>query len=275
MSFVVVIPARYASTRLPGKLLRPIAGKPLLQYTYEQAQKSGAQRIFIATDDQRIADAANGFSAEVVLTSEGHPSGTDRIAELVEKMAFSDNTVVVNVQGDEPLIPPENIQHVAGKLADATSADMTTLCIPIKHSEELFNPNVVKVVLDNQGYALYFSRSTMPWNRDAFPDNYPGFTQKYLNSVKLDNLQCPYYRHIGLYAYRAGFLKRYVKLPPSALEKAEALEQLRVLSNGFRIQVVITTDDSSIGVDTEADLQRVRAIIESNVESTIESNRSG
>lgn len=264
MSFIVVIPARYASIRLPGKLLSPVAGKPLLQYTYEQAQKSGAQRVLIATDDQRIVAAAKGFSAEVVLTSSDHPSGTDRIAEVVEKLSLDDRCVVVNVQGDEPLIPPENIQHVAKKLMQSENADMTTLCTPINDKEALFNPNAVKVVLDNQGNALYFSRATIPWNREAFPSNYSGLTEKDLNAVDVDDFQCPYYRHIGLYAYRVGFLKRYVTLPPSVLEKVEALEQLRALSNGFKIQVAITENDSSIGVDTEEDLQRVRSIIESS-----------
>jgi len=268
VSFVVVIPARYASTRLSGKLLRSIAGKPLLQHTYEQVKKSGAQRVFIATDNQRIVDAAKGFAAEVVLTSTHHPSGTDRIAELVEKQGLSEDVVVVNVQGDEPLIPPENIQSVVTKLAESSKADMATLCIPIKSNKELFNPNVVKVVLDNQGYALYFSRSTIPWSRDVFPRHYPGFTKKNINAIAIDELQCPYYRHIGLYAYRVDFLKRYVKLPPDPLEKVEALEQLRVLANGYKIQVEISSNDSSIGVDTEEDLRRVKAIIESRYMSS-------
>lgn len=244
-AFKVVIPARYASSRLPGKPLLEIAGRPMLQYVHEQALQSGAGEVIIATDDQRIVDAANGFGATVCMTSATHESGTERLAEVAENMAWDDQAIVVNVQGDEPLLPPALIQQVAEGLASHPDAAVATLAYPMRQADEIADPNIVKVVLNNEGYALYFSRAPIPCRRDA--------------SVATDAL--PALRHIGLYAYRAGFLKHYRQLQPSPLEDVEKLEQLRVLWHGLKIFVAIASEMPGHGVDTEDDLQRVEKIL--------------
>jgi 3-deoxy-manno-octulosonate cytidylyltransferase (CMP-KDO synthetase) len=258
VSFTVVIPARYASTRLPGKLLLDLAGKPVLQHVYERAKESGAEQVIIATDSQEIVSTAKNFSAEVVLTSTEHHSGTDRIAEVVEKYQLLDETVIVNVQGDEPLIAPVNINQVAVDLEHHSDASIATLCTEIDSGEDLLNPHTVKVVTDDRGYALYFSRAPIPWNRDQFAES----LQELQKSLDLQQLQGAYYCHMGIYAYRAGFLKTYVQLPQSFLEKTEALEQLRALSNGYKIYVGVTHRDESIGIDTVNDYHKVKEMME-------------
>ncbi len=249
MSFTVVIPARFASSRLPGKPLLDIEGKPMLQRVYEQAQKSEASRIIIATDDQRIAEAASGFGAEVCLTSDQHPSGTDRLQEVAQTLGFYADDIIVNVQGDEPLIPPRLINQVAHNLAADPAAGISTLCEQIEDLAAVHNPNVVKVVTDARGYALYFSRATISWARDAFSEA--------LNQLP----PSPLYRHIGLYGYRVKMLNDFVSWQPAPIEQAEQLEQLRALWNGVRIHVAVADERHPAGVDTAEDLERVRVHI--------------
>ena len=243
--FVVVIPARLASTRLPGKVLLTIAGKPMVRHVYERACASGAERVIVAVDDVRVAQAVAG--AETCLTSSGHRSGTERIAEVVRRLAFAPDTVVVNVQADEPLLPPSLVRQVAANLAARPEAAVATLCEPIASVEAVFDPNVVKVVRDRDGYALYFSRAPVPWDRSGFPGRRgwrPG----------------AHFRHLGLYAYRAGYVEACARRSPGALETLEALEQLRVLDGGERIHVEEAAAAPGPGVDTEADLASVRAL---------------
>ncbi|MGE7957800.1 3-deoxy-manno-octulosonate cytidylyltransferase [Pseudomonas sp. NPDC089530] len=249
--FTVVIPARFASTRLPGKPLQLIAGKPMIQHVWEQARKSSAQRVVVATDDARIVEACQGFGAEVVLTREDHNSGTDRLAEVASQLGLAADAIVVNVQGDEPLIPPAVIDQVAANLAAHTEARMATLAEPIEDVETLFNPNVVKVVSDLNGLALTFSRATLPWARDAFAQDRSQLPAG-----------VPYRRHIGIYAYRAGFLHDFVSWGPCWLESTEALEQLRALWHGVRIHVADALEAPPAGVDTAEDLERVRRLLE-------------
>lgn len=244
MSFVVVIPARHASTRLPGKALLDIAGKPMVQRVYEQAMASSASRVIVATDHQAIAEACAGFGAEACMTRADHPSGTDRLAEVVQQLALPDDTIVVNVQGDEPFIPPAVIDQVAALLSGNT-AEMATLCEPLASYDDLVNPNVVKLVADAAGRALYFSRAPIPWARDAFAHQ-PGVLPD-------SGLYC---RHIGIYAYRAGFLKRYTNLTASPLEQLESLEQLRVLWHGGTIMSARACATVPGGIDTQADYER-------------------
>ncbi|MFC3120265.1 3-deoxy-manno-octulosonate cytidylyltransferase [Agaribacter flavus] len=250
MSFIVVIPARYASTRFPGKPLAKINGRPMLAHVYERAQASGAKRVIIATDDERIATLVKDIGAELCMTSEHHTSGTTRISEVIETCAIADDEIVVNVQGDEPFIPSENIQQVAENLARYADYPMATLCFPITCDEDLFNPNVVKVVQNTNGSALYFSRSPIPYPQ--------GFVQNHGLSKPLAALPTSYYRHIGIYAYRAGFVKQYVLLPSSSLETTESLEQLRVLENGHSIHVETSKAAPPHGVDTPEDLARLQ-----------------
>jgi 3-deoxy-manno-octulosonate cytidylyltransferase (CMP-KDO synthetase) len=250
-AFKVVIPARYASTRLPGKPLLQIAGHPMLQYVHARAQQSGASEVIIATDDQRIMDAATGFDAAVRMTSSAHTSGTERLAEIAEMMAWDDQSVVVNVQGDEPLIPSALIRQVAEGLASHPDASVATLAYPIQDRDEVTDPHIVKVVLDKEGYALYFSRAPIPCQRDD--------SSRTGSVVAL--------RHIGLYAYRAGFLRHYKDLEPSPLEAIEKLEQLRVLWHGMRIHVEMAGEIPGHGVDTESDLKRVEKILSSDSNS--------
>ena len=247
MSFVVVIPARYASTRLPGKPLADIHGKPMVQHVVEKALQSGADRVIVATDDERVRQALQATGVEVCMTSPDHQSGTERLAEVCRHYGFAADTIIVNVQGDEPLIPPVIIRQVADNLAAAT-APMATLSVPIKDAEEAFNPNAVKVVTDKDGYALYFSRASIPWDRDRFAQS-------------REQIGSHYQRHIGIYAYRAGFIQRYVDWAPSALEQVEALEQLRVLWYGEKIHVAQALEAPPVGVDTQQDLDKVRALL--------------
>ncbi|CAE6899624.1 Activates KDO (a required 8-carbon sugar) for incorporation into bacterial lipopolysaccharide in Gram-negative bacteria [Vibrio sp. B1REV9] len=247
MSFTVVIPARYASSRLPGKPLADIGGKPMIQWVYEQAIQAGAEDVIIATDDERVSEAAKQFGGKVCMTSPNHESGTERLAEVVEKMAIPADHIIVNVQGDEPLIPPSIIRQVADNLAGC-DAPMATLAVEIESEEEVFNPNAVKVVTDECGYAMYFSRATIPWDRDNF--------------AKQDKtIVNPLMRHIGIYAYRAGFINTYVNWQPSVLEQIECLEQLRVLWYGEKIHVAVASEAPAAGVDTQEDLDAVRVIV--------------
>jgi 3-deoxy-manno-octulosonate cytidylyltransferase (CMP-KDO synthetase) len=243
----VVIPARYGATRLPGKPLRQLLGRPLVQYVYENARASGAERVVIATDDERIRAAAEKFGAAVCMTSPDHRSGTDRIAEVAEREGYGADDIVVNVQGDEPLLPPALIRQAAEDLNAHPAASIATLCTPVTGPEQLFNPNAVKVVTDREGYALYFSRAAIPWDRD-------GFAASPRHADLADH-----FLHIGLYAYRAGFLREYVRCAPCRIEQLESLEQLRALWYGHRIHVAVTAAAMEGGVDTESDLERVEA----------------
>jgi len=256
MSFTVIIPARYASTRLPGKPLLDIAGKPMVQHVYEQAIKSQAHRVVVATDDQRIFDVVETFGAEVIMTSDKHPSGTDRLEEVVSKLNLSDDEIVVNVQGDEPLIPPDVIDQVARNLSKQFGAGIATLCEQITQLEQVFNPNAVKVIFDKNGMANYFSRAPIPWARDSFS----ALTESVSDNTTMPN-GANYYRHIGIYAYRVNFLKDYITWPPSMTEKTESLEQLRALSNGVGIHVELAVSTPPAGVDTEEDLLRLRELM--------------
>ncbi len=243
MSFRVFIPARYASTRLPGKPLRLIAGKPMIEHVYQRAQASGAEQVIIATDDQRIAEVADGFGATVVMTDADHPSGSDRCAEVARVLGFLDDDIVVNVQGDEPLLPSVNIAQVARVLAQTEAAQIATLATSLGELPEYLDPNVVKVVTDRRDFALYFSRAPIPWARDAALAERTG-AERYASAR----------RHIGLYAYRVGTLLALAGLRPTALEVVERLEQLRALEHGYRIVVAQAAEVPGAGVDTEADL---------------------
>ncbi|MCY1274916.1 3-deoxy-manno-octulosonate cytidylyltransferase [compost metagenome] len=249
-AFTVVIPARHASTRLPGKPLQDIAGKPMIQHVWEQARRSAAQRVVVATDDARIVDACQAFGAEVLLTRVDHNSGTDRLAEVASQLGLSADAIVVNVQGDEPLIPPAIIDQVAANLAAHPEAGIATLAEPIRDVQALFNPNVVKVAADLNGLALTFSRAPLPWARDAF-----AASREQLPA------EVPYRRHIGIYAYRAGFLHDFVAWGPCWLENTECLEQLRALWHGVRIHVADALEAPPAGVDTAEDLERVRRLL--------------
>ena len=239
MKFQVIIPARYASTRFPGKPLADLAGKPMVVHVCERAKKSGAAAVHVATDDQRIAAAVRAHGHSAIMTRADHPSGTDRLAEAARKLKLKDGAIVVNVQGDEPLIAPSLIRRV-GQVLSQKKAEVSTACHAIHDDASLASPNVVKVVLDREGYALYFSRSRIPFPREGDP-------------------AC--YRHAGIYGYRVSFLKRFSRLGISPLEKAEALEQLRVLWHGYRIAVVVSETEIPPGVDTPQDLEAVRTML--------------
>ena len=251
MSFTVVIPSRYGSSRLPGKPLLDIAGKPMIQRVWEQAIQSDASEVVVATDDERIQSVVEGFGARCCMTSPSHPSGTDRLQEVTSALGSAPDEIVVNVQGDEPLIPPEVINQVAASLQSHPGASIATLCEPIEDVVDLSNPNVVKVVSDKTGKALYFSRAPIPWPRDAFaggPDTMPE--------------EGRWFRHIGIYAYRAAFLQRYVTWSPAPQETLEHLEQLRALYNGEHIQVAEAVSYVPPGVDTEDDIVEMRRRLE-------------
>lgn len=252
MQFTVIIPARYASTRLPRKPLLDIAGKSMIQHVWEKAQQAGAKRVIVATDNNEILQVVKDFGGEVCLTSEAHQSGTERLAEVIEKMAIHDDEIIVNVQGDEPLIPPVIVKQVAENL-DRYAVNMATLAVKLQNREELFSANVVKAVTDKDGFALYFSRAAIPWARDHFP---------MLNDDVIQ--QHNFLRHIGIYAYRAGFIKQYVSWQPSPLEQLESLEQLRALWHGEKIHLALAKQAPEVGVDTLEDLERVRAILNPN-----------
>lgn len=248
MSFVVIIPARYASTRLPGKPLQMIHGQPMIVHVMRQAMASGADRVIIATDNNDVAQAVTMAGGEACLTRTDHQSGTERLAEVIEKYRFADDTIIVNVQGDEPTIPPVIISQVAENLS-SHHVGMATLAVPITEADDVFNPNVVKVVRDHTGYALYFSRAAIPWDRERFATS-----QQQIGSSFL--------RHIGIYAYRAGFIRRYIAWQPSPLENIELLEQLRVLWYGEKIHVDVAKAVPGPGVDTPEDLRRVCEIMQ-------------
>jgi len=251
MSFSIIIPARYASTRLPGKPLLDIAGKPMIQHVYERAMASGAEQVIIATDDARIKDAAEDFGADVCMTAEHHRSGTERLAEVIDACNISNDQIVINLQGDEPLLPPRCLQQVATALEKDTEASVATLCTGVKSVEELFDSHAVKVVLDHRQHALYFTRAPIPWDREQF------INKPHLSTEQLKN----YRRHIGLYAYRAGFVKKYIELPVTDLEKIESLEQLRVMWHGYKIVVLDADEVPGPGVDTAEDLEQVRSML--------------
>jgi len=249
MTFTVIIPARYASTRLPGKPLADLAGKPMVVRVAERAARAGAARVVVATDDRRIEEAVEAHGIAVCLTGAGHATGTDRLAEAAQLLGLPDDAIVVNVQGDEPLLSPALIRAMADLLAAHPDAAIATACHPIADPAEAFNPNVVKVVLDRHRYALYFSRATIPWARDAFAAGRDAVPEG-----------LPLYRHYGLYAYRVGFLRAFPALAPAPIERFEALEQLRALWHGYRIVVEVTAGTPAPGVDTAEDLERVRAL---------------
>jgi len=249
-TFTVVIPARQASTRLPGKMLADIAGIPMVVRVGQRALASGASSVLIATDDQLIARAAQAFGLNALMTSADHPSGTDRLAEAVQHLGLPDEAIVVNVQGDEPLIDPQLIHRVAELLAQDLEVSIATCAAPIADAKDFFNPNIVKVVCDSNQRALYFSRAPIPWDRDAFAE-----------SQQVLDTSFPALHHIGLYAYRVGFLKKFPSLPRGVLEGIESLEQLRALEHGYKIAVLKTPTHPGAGVDTQADLDRVRLIL--------------
>ncbi|WP_462321817.1 3-deoxy-manno-octulosonate cytidylyltransferase [Halochromatium sp.] len=244
--FRVVIPARFGSTRLPGKPLIEIHGKPLILWVWERACVSSAAEVLIATDDPRIAEVCSDVGAEVVMTRTDHRSGSERLAEVAERRGWAAGDILVNVQGDEPGISPQLIDQVAIGLASHPDAGMSTLACHLEDAASLFDPNVVKVVTDAQGYALYFSRAPVPWHREQF----------LRDRTRLPN-EVPFLRHIGLYAYQVGFLARYLEWTAASLEEAESLEQLRVLWHGGRIHVSLAETVPGPGVDTPDDLQRV------------------
>lgn len=244
--YKIVIPARYGSSRLPGKPLINLAGKPMIQHVYERAKATEASEIVIATDDQRIFDVAQGFGAEVVMTSVDHENGTERIAEVASLKGWPENTVIVNLQGDEPLIPVELIQLTAQGLILNPQAGISSLCTQIKDVKDFFNPNVVKVVMDNLGFALYFSRAPIPWDRDLYKQD-----QQLLSEI------APAYRHIGMYGYRVGFLNEYQDMVTTPIERAESLEQLRALCFGVKIHMSVIEKAPGHGVDTFEDIAMV------------------
>lgn len=248
--FIVLIPARKASSRLPAKVLADLAGKPMVVRVAERAAQSGATQVLIATDDEEIRAAVEAHGHQALMTRADHPSGTDRLSEAAQQLGLVDDAIVVNVQGDEPLISPALIAQVAAELARRPDCAIATACHALTQAEEMFNPNIVKVALDARNTALYFSRATIPWARDAF-------------AAGRDTLPAglPIYRHMGLYAYRTAFLRTYPTLDPAPIERFEALEQLRALWHGYRIAVHITAATAAPGVDTPADLELVRSLM--------------
>jgi 3-deoxy-manno-octulosonate cytidylyltransferase (CMP-KDO synthetase) len=249
MRVIGVIPARYQSSRFPGKPLTPILGKPMIQYVYERSSEARrVDEVWVATDDQRICEAVESFGAKVMLTSPAHESGTERVAEAARKIPADPADIVINIQGDEPLIRPEAIDLLAGAMAEDRKIPMATLKRRISRKQDIDNPNCVKVVTSREGFALYFSRSPIPFDRDGHNGHESPFFV---------------YQHIGIYAYRTDFLLQIPALPPSILEQTERLEQLRILENGYRIKVV-ETDYESYGVDTPEDVLRIESMLESN-----------
>lgn len=250
MSFSIVIPARFASTRLPGKPLLDICGKPMIAHVIEQAKKSDADEIIVATDSPKIADAISGLDVQICMTHENHQSGTERLSEVIQQLKLDDDQILVNLQGDEPMMPPECLNQVGHALEQDKNLKMATLCTPLADIEELFNPHSVKVVRDINDFALYFTRAAVPWSKQDFNEK----------PRKLPNEQ-DYQRHIGLYGYRAGFIRQYLDWQPCQMEKTESLEQLRVLYYGERIKVLTAKIPPGPGVDTEEDLKRVCDLI--------------
>ena len=254
--FKVVIPARYASTRLPGKPLAEIAGRAMVLHVLDRARSAGADAVLVATDHPDVEAAVRAAGGEVLLTGRDHASGTDRIAEVVRVLDWADDDIVVNVQGDEPLIDPLLVRRVAEELAADPEASIATASHRISDPAEVFNPNVVKVVCDQRGRALYFSRATIPWARDAFA----GESRRVPDDLAIQ-------RHVGLYAYRGGFLRCYADLAPAPIEQYEALEQLRAMWHGYRIRVCEVDQAPPAGVDTPEDLRRVRELFDQAGES--------
>jgi len=250
MKFTVVIPARYASSRFPGKPLADIGGKPMVVRVAERAAKSGAAQVIVATDDARIAAAVEEHGHRAMMTRSDHATGTDRLAEVARKLRLTAQQIIVNVQGDEPLIPPSLIRKVAENLAAHRTAAIATAACCIRDARDMASPHVVKVVLDAQGHALYFSRAPIPYARDAFAQGLRALPPA-----------LPALRHLGIYAYRCSFLRAYSRLRPVAIETFEALEQLRALAHGYRISVAISAAAPHPGVDTPADLQHVRRLL--------------
>ncbi|MGJ8524610.1 3-deoxy-manno-octulosonate cytidylyltransferase [Halomonadaceae bacterium LMG 33818] len=257
--FWVIIPTRYDSSRLPGKPLAQIAGKPMVQHVWEQACESGAQRVVVATESNTIADACHDFGAEVVMTASHHANGTSRLAEAVRILDAPSTKRIVNVQGDEPLLPPELIDLVADSLAANPRASISTLAEPITSTTELMRPSVVKLVVNHANEALYFSRAPIPWQRDEWGETGPQKGQS-LVAGESSSGRIGALRHVGLYAYRASFLSEYANWPAVSIEQQEQLEQLRALYFGHRIQVAISPREYPAGVDTPEDLERVRRI---------------
>jgi 3-deoxy-manno-octulosonate cytidylyltransferase (CMP-KDO synthetase) len=251
---VVLIPARMQSSRLPNKPLADIAGKPMIWHVWQRALAANVSRVVVATDSQRIVDVMSALGAEVVMTSDKHLSGTERLAEASAILGLSNDTPVVNVQGDEPLIASAVIDQIATLLLDNPQASMATLWEPITDAVHLMNPNMVKVVTDQQGYALAFSRSPIPWHRDLFG------SQLHADTPMPEGV--PFCRHLGIYAYKAGFLRQYAQWPSCEMERVEALEQLRILWNGHKIILDRACAPTHAGVDTPEDLARVRAVLE-------------
>lgn len=248
--FKVVIPARYGSTRLPGKPLLPIAGKPMIAHVCARAREADADEIIVATDDERINQTVRALGINVVMTRADHQSGTERIAEVAERLGWAGDDIIVNLQGDEPLIDPSYLRSAAAVLAGQRQAGIATLAAEIRDSEEIFNPNAVKVVLDRHGYALYFSRAPIPWDRNGFAAGH-----------RTPSGNMPYYRHIGMYAYTVDFLRRYCSWDASALENTESLEQLRILWQGEAVAVSIVEKIPPAGVDTLEDLHRIEQLL--------------
>ncbi len=249
LAFKVVIPARLGSMRLPRKVLKDIAGKPVVRHVWEAAQRAGAGQVVIATDSEEVQAACVAFGADVQMTSAQHQSGTDRVNEVARSRSWDAATIVVNLQGDEPLMPPALVRQAAQLLADDAGAHIASLCHAIHDVEEWLNPNIVKLVMDQRGYALYFSRAPIPWKRDGATRAAPLLPQELA------------FRHIGLYAYRVAALVEFSALPMAVLEECEALEQLRALSHGLRIKMGVTGQAPPRGIDTEEDLQAVIALL--------------
>lgn len=255
--FKIIIPARFASSRLPGKPLKKLNGKPLIEHVYLAATRTSADEIIVATDNQDILNTVQSFGGKAVMTREDHPSGTDRIFEVAQIQNWDESTIVVNLQGDEPLVKTQHIHSLVQLLSDNANADMATLATRFTKIEDVTNPNNVKVVLDNNNLALYFSRAPIPWVRNSF-------SQELLASATGKLPDIPFYSHIGLYAYRVKTLQTFSCLQPSLLEQAESLEQLRIMSNGMKIIVEIIEDSYSHGVDTPEDLLAVEKILKNN-----------
>lgn len=251
LDFVVVIPARFGSTRLPGKPLLPIAGRPMIEHVYQRGLEAGASRVVVATDDRRIMDAVRGFAGEAMMTSADHVSGTDRLAEVADLLQLDDETIVVNLQGDEPLMPGALVRRAAEALVQHSAAGISTLAAPIREPADIMNPNVVKVVLDARGFALYFSRAPIPWMRGEYV---MGEAMRALPKQ-------PVYRHFGLYGYRAGVLRTLARSAVAPLEQAESLEQLRALVLGMGIRVELVEQELARGVDTQEDLHEVERLM--------------
>jgi len=246
MSFRIVIPARFASTRLPGKPLRDICGKPMIAHVIDRAKQSQAEEVIVATDSKEIANAIADLDVRVCMTHENHQSGTERLSEVIEQLGFDDDQILINLQGDEPMMPPVCLNQVGQALEDDDNVKMATLCTPLTDIDELFDPHAVKVVRDINDFALYFTRAAVPWSRDCFNET----------PRKMPKTQ-EYQRHIGLYGYRAGFIRQYLEWQSSDIEKTESLEQLRVLYYGEKIKVITAEIPPGPGVDTIDDLNRV------------------